>query len=177
MLKQTSFLVLALAAAAPSWAACDWVPGETTPLSIVRCLTEHVNTIDAWLSCDGDVGPSDHCYTLLPDPLPFGTAQAACRDWGGHLATVDSTGENDFIFGVAAGSDAWIGHQDVQFEGNWTTTTGEVAVLDENTVFQAWGDGEPNDAGGEDCAQLRSDGLWNDAPCDASFRPMCERDF
>jgi hypothetical protein len=35
-------------------------------------------------------------------------------------------------------------------------------VTGEPFIFNNWGDGEPNDAGGEDAAQLRGDGQWND---------------
>ena len=35
--------------------------------------------------------------------------------------------------------------------------------------------GEPNDASGEDCTQLRTDGFWNDASCELEKKPMCEK--
>ena len=37
--------------------------------------------------------------------------------------------------------------------------------------------GEPNDAAGEDCTQLRTDALWNDAGCELTKKSMCEMDM
>lgn len=169
-------VALGLSLASPAWAACSWSPGPTAPIDMVRCLQDGVTAFEAWLACDGEVGPADHCYTVIEGAFGFYDAQAACRDWGGHLATLSSDEENDFVFAISGGS-GWIGHMDTQFEGTWLATTGEVAVIDEDTVYQAWGDGEPNDAGGEDCASMRDDSRWNDAPCDATSRALCERDF
>jgi hypothetical protein len=38
----------------------------------------------------------------------------------------------------------------------------------------SWGNNEPNDANGEDCAQMRSDGRWNDNQCTNYYRHACK---
>lgn len=38
----------------------------------------------------------------------------------------------------------------------------------------SWADAEPNNAGNEDCAQVRGDGRWNDAVCTAAARYACQ---
>ena len=41
----------------------------------------------------------------------------------------------------------------------------------------SWGENEPNDAGGdEDCAVQRSDGRWNDLPCNRDLFYACKHD-
>ena len=42
--------------------------------------------------------------------------------------------------------------------------------------FRFWGGGQPdNHNDGEDCAELRTDGMWNDLPCTAGRGYLCER--
>lgn len=38
----------------------------------------------------------------------------------------------------------------------------------------SWGENEPNNAGGEDCAHQRSDGRWNDISCDRTYFYACQ---
>lgn len=92
----------------------------------------------------------------------------------GYLATITSATENTFISSKIQG-EAWIGASDSAQEGQWKWVTGPengtiyslfwsgnyngAAV---NGSYENWNDNEPNDAGGEDCAHLLSDGKWND---------------
>ena len=75
---------------------------------------------------------------------------------GGHLATISSQEENDFL-----GEDGgWIGFTDEANEGEWIWVTGE------DVTFTQWAGGEPNNQGDEDCAQrYAGDGNWNDITC------------
>ncbi len=96
-------------------------------------------------------------------------ARARCQALGADLAAVPSAPVLDFLVdaGVAG---AWLGlHEADGVEGAWTWTDGSAAT------WVPWGEGEPNDSGdGEDCGQLRSDGLWNDAPCDRPKPYVCQ---
>ena len=40
-----------------------------------------------------------------------------------------------------------------------------------------WNDGEPNNAGDEDCVVMWGDngGVWNDVPCNLRFNAICEK--
>lgn len=92
----------------------------------------------------------------------------------GELVSITSAGKNVFIrrsVGRAVG-DAWIGLTDreaaapgafeSQGEAN-NRATGWAWSNGDPYSFQLFGDGEPNDAGGEDAVHMRGgDGLWND---------------
>lgn len=96
----------------------------------------------------------------------------------GYLATVTSQAENDYISARLENS-GWMGASDAGTEGDWQWVTGpEVGTsfwlglgdgVPVNGGFSAWADGEPNDSGGEDCAQYYPEGSWNDLPCDGPF--------
>jgi hypothetical protein len=71
----------------------------------------------------------------------------------------------------------WLGGNDDEDDDRWVWpdgvhfSQGNVAV---SGSFVAWGVGEPNDDGGEDCLEMRTDGLWNDEDCDSDRAAVCE---
>lgn len=102
----------------------------------------------------------------------FAEADADCQDQGGALLSIHSQAIQDWAvqqaFQIAA-SDWWIGLNDIQSEGTFVWTDG--TPLD----FTAWNEGEPNNAGNEDCVNLAywAGGLWNDLGCDAARPYIC----
>ena len=90
----------------------------------------------------------------------------------GHLVTLASLEENNFVHTTGGGGDRWIGLSDRVGVAPGATesafgfdpaTEGWAWVTGEPFTFQNWGDGEPNNAApGEDAAHLRADSLWND---------------
>lgn len=90
-------------------------------------------------------------------------AQQYCESLGGHLATITSQEENDYIYKVvrdAGYTSAYFGLTDVDTEGTWKWITGEPLS------YQNWHKGEPNSENqNEDYAMFYykySDGTWND---------------
>jgi hypothetical protein len=92
----------------------------------------------------------------------------------GHLVTLQSVAENNFVHAQAGGGDRWIGLTDrvgaapgameSAFLAN-SQTDGWAWVTGEPFTFNNWPTDltEPNNAGdGEDAAHIRGDGLWND---------------
>ena len=81
----------------------------------------------------------------------------------GHLATVTSAGENDFLT-TTFGKRAWIdGHQDHGAPGFSEPAGGFVWSTDEPFAFQAWAPGEPsNFASNEHFVEMFTTGEWND---------------
>ena len=132
-----------------------------------------------------------HTYAMTSAAMTFAEAKAAAAAVGGYLTTVNTKAENTFLtekFYAAYGNSAlWIGANDIATENTWVwdngTTSGDGGVTDnicgtgcnpkslaewpDGTRKWNWsGSGEPNNSGGEDCANItRSDGTWNDLSC------------
>jgi len=132
-----------------------------------------------------------HTYAMTSSAMTFAEAKAAAAAVGGYLTTVNTKAENTFLtnkFYAAYGNKAlWIGANDIAQEGTWVwdngTTSGDDNLTDticnapsgdctpsnakwaDNTT-RKWNGGEPNDSGGEDCANItNANGFWNDLPC------------
>ena len=101
-----------------------------------------------------------HPYALL-GASDLAAAEAVAQEMGGHLVSITDLSENDWIrtqFGTVSGvsNDFWLGYNDVQSEGNFVWSNGEV------TNYENWNTGEPNNSGNEDYVQMTSTGKWND---------------
>jgi len=102
-----------------------------------------------------------HTYALyLGMSIPWEEAREYCISQGGHLATVTSQEEHDFVSTMDDGMvhEVWIGgYRDSSFVWYWVT--------DEEWDYTNWQDGEPNNSsnvvGNEYCVALWPD-QWND---------------
>lgn len=82
-----------------------------------------------------------HYYLAFDESLSWTEAKDYCENLGGHLATVTSQGEQNFIVGLFNESNGYyLGGSDAEIEGNWTWITGE------QWQFDNWFPGEPNNA-------------------------------
>ncbi len=111
------------------------------------------------------VGPvvnagNGHSYYLL-SPSTWTDGEAAAVTMGGHLATVRSADENEFIRTQVLGFDGqdrrgWIGFNDVASAGTYVWSSGEPVV------YTNWNAGEPNNIGVEHYTEFfGSNGEWN----------------
>ncbi|MBK8258930.1 MAG: CotH kinase family protein [Polyangiaceae bacterium] len=136
-------------------------------------------------NCDGEMDEDPMCPGCFTSPSASGGTLAFCfklKNWsdaeadcvaqGGHLASIhDQTSYDEVVNGAYAitGGEWYIGLGDAQTEGQFVWTDG--TPFD----FTSWNDGEPNNAGDEDCVHLASwaGGLWNDIPCDVPAHYVC----
>ena len=68
-----------------------------------------------------------HLYQRFDTPLAWMDAAEYCERLGGHLVTITSAGENEFVyrmFGID-GVNLWLGATDRDREGEWRWVTGE----------------------------------------------------
>lgn len=156
---------------------------------------------DAPLPCvEGDIQGIDpasgNCYWVTYTTTLTGLdARNACTDAGGHLVTITTQAESDYVTGLAVDAyeaslaatpetpvvDYYMGGTDedaLSTEGVFVWITGE------NFGFVNWREGEPNDNGpgeeGEDCSVLEADngGTWDDRNCTLAppYGYVCERE-
>jgi flagellin-like hook-associated protein FlgL len=105
----------------------------------------------------------------------------------GHLATITSQAENDFVFALLTSS-SWLGGSDDEVEGVWRWVEGPEAGQQfwqglaggfaVNGSYTNWAPGEPNQFFGpgdpENYAHMRADGFWNDLPEDDNLNYIIE---
>jgi hypothetical protein len=131
-----------------------------------------------WREQDGGNG---HWYALLPNTSGWMNCAAAAEAAGGHLATLTSAAENQFVLDVVA-PDLFcrlaIGLKQrsgsAEPAGGWGWITGEPLV------YTNWYTNEPNNVGGvENFGELRKSAnpQWNDIPDWAICGGIVEWDF
>ncbi|KAM9685336.1 CD209 antigen-like protein 2 [Trichechus inunguis] len=111
-----------------------------------------------------------NCYFLSQTQGTWEASVSACRDQGAQLVIVNSVEEQRFLqfWKVRRDTRTWIGLSDHHNEGAWHWV--------DNTKLQLsfWIEGEPNNIGEEDCAELLTTG-WNDNKCTSENFWICEK--
>jgi len=110
-----------------------------------------------------------HSYYRSTGSAFWLTAKANCEAMGGHLVTVTSSAENNFIFNLWPSG--WIGLTDEVTEGVWRWVTGEPYS------YSSWNAGEPNNVGNEDYVQFVGSGRWNDLPNNQALPYVLEFEY
>lgn len=137
-----------------------YTPGETHINSTNYSIVEKHRSLSPY-----DVYKFDgHYYKLFDgNRSTWEEAKAYCETLGGHLATISCERENSALYTYITETsylNAYFGYTDSDVEGDWKWVT------DEETDFEKWADGEPNDENiGEDYAAFYwkfTDGSWND---------------
>ena len=124
---------------------------------------------------------NDHYYDVIsvPGGITWGDAKAAAESLSyfgisGHLATITSQGENDFIVNNLGVHDYWLGG--IQPPNNSEPNSGWQWVTGEPWVYTNWDYGEPSNSywGGysinlpngspEDALHFHGNSRWNDVP-------------
>ena len=94
-----------------------------------------------------------HSYKLIDLDVSWMDARAYCIEQGGHLVTITSPEEQDFLANNFYDQKLWIGA--FESEEGWCWVTGEA------WYYENWRSGEPS--GGEEwCGCLWTDMEWND---------------
>ena len=115
-----------------------------------------------------------HFYRLTP-PMPWSDAERRARNLGGHLATVRSSAEQDWLWETFGPANLWIGLEDRDHDGVFQWTSGEPVG------FTWWCAGEPNHSTPAETVVHLADypgfcsGGWNDQEPTDPYAAIVER--
>ncbi len=152
----------------------DVNPGESDVCDTLDNDCDGSRDNDGLCPCDvEEYGGSVYMYCTTAATWTVG--ETACLSYDYDFLAVSDAAENAEINAQAFlryGGKWWMGYNDVATEGTWVWANGDTAT------YTNWASGEPNNSGSnEDCAQLGRyypATTWNDEPCTASFRYICE---
>ena len=140
---------------------CEWEPGTRGNIEAISSDATNFN---------------GNAYKVYDMGMTWYEAKAYCENLGGHLATITSQAEQDFIEGLIENHDRniyWLGGTDEAYEGQWEWVTGEPFE------YKNWDYGEPNNVNENEhylhifripCPYLDGmslAGKWNDLQYDA----------
>ncbi len=109
-----------------------------------------------------------HFYKVFDESISWQSANAACRQMGGHLATITSAGENSFLTALGGKSKKkaiWLGGVRKSNSSSFQWITGE------KFSYSNFDAGEPNNQGDNEnylmlftsnCSEAENVGKWND---------------
>ncbi|XP_047671729.1 C-type lectin domain family 4 member M-like [Tachysurus fulvidraco] len=110
-------------------------------------------------------------YYISAAKKTWSESRQDCRKRGADLAIINTSEKRDFIVNLLSNKEAWIGLSDRDREGVWKWVDGSPLT----TRF--WCQGEPNNAGDEDCVETGSPSrnCWNDQPCQSQLIWICDK--
>ena len=99
-------------------------------------------------------------------------AQTSCQKEGGHLASIHSEAENNFVTNLDPGVTFWVGGTYNSTKQTWVWVDGSPLI------FTGWPSDEPSGDGNCMLTNWGGDCEWNDIPCNQngfSAKFLCKR--
>lgn len=141
----------------------DWVKGGLDDLRVYNRALSDSEVNDLYDYEKAPKPPAGSLYYFIPGSFTWAEAKADAERRGGHLAAISSEIENAIIAELSGGV-MWIGGYQlpdaVEPADGWTWVT------EEPFAFQAWANGQPDNAGGRQSAlaiNFSTHGGWDDA--------------
>jgi hypothetical protein len=106
-----------------------------------------------------------HWYEVVGSSITWEDAKTAAQalsysGMSGHLATITSEKENNFVSSLGSVDGCWLGG--FQSAGSSEPNGGWQWVTGESWSYTNWNSGEPNDMGNENALQFWNSNVWND---------------
>ncbi|XP_031175117.1 ladderlectin-like isoform X2 [Sander lucioperca] len=146
--------------------------------ALLLCLSSGLLAAYGAPSCPTDwTSFGSRCFAFYGQPKTWIDAELFCQSAGGHLASIHSDAEHEFIRNntnqvSSTDKNAWIGGFDAMKEGIWMWTDGS------QFYYQSWGGGEPNNCcGGENCLLINWRDNWNDGTCSSQLPFVCSKNL
>ncbi|KAJ7392163.1 hypothetical protein OS493_013535 [Desmophyllum pertusum] len=127
-----------------------------------------------WVSHVMEDPDTVYCYLVRKNTHTWYLARNDCINSHSDLLSISNAKEQEFVTKhLLAESFMWIGYNDLEREGKWAWSDRT------HQSYMNWATGDPNNGGtyrkkDEDCAVLKSNGKWNDYPCNTRFRYICK---
>ncbi|KAL4231172.1 hypothetical protein ACF0H5_008754 [Mactra antiquata] len=127
-------------------------------------------------ACDDEwVTFKSNCYLFGTIDKDFKGAEDFCKEKGGHLVSIHSVAEKDFIRQRVIELSApkfWIGLTDEAVEGVWRWIDN-----DERVDYFDWYRTQPNEGRFSNCGGIweSRNNQWVDEPCTRKYRPICKK--
>ncbi|XP_069463262.1 brevican core protein isoform X2 [Ambystoma mexicanum] len=141
--------------------SCLCLPGHDGPF----CEASKEECSQGWDKFQG------YCYRHILTRKSWEDAETYCRDLGGHLASIITPEEQNFLNNKYK-EYQWIGLNDRTIEGDFQWSDGNP------TLYENWHHGQPDSyfLSGEDCVVIvwHDGGQWSDVPCNYHLSFTCK---
>jgi len=118
---------------------------------------------DDWSEFEG------HCYLFNQNAESWQSAETDCINVGGHLASIHSETEKDFVCSIIVNKvRTWLGASDIVTEGQWVWTDGTP------WDFVDWTSDQPSNGSGEDCLYMLDSNSFADYTCSVQYSSVCK---
>lgn len=144
---------------------------------VIVFITGAVRSHPAKTCPDGWTKFKSSCYGVGTEKVTWADAQEICRLYGGHLAEIETTAENEFVkeLGRSRGYiSVFLGALDTFVDGHWVWASDRRPL-----TFDDWYPGQKtaNEGASEDCLFLHFHNnkySWHDVTCSTILLFICE---